>query len=104
MVPTAMMAPWPGIRRGTEPSVPTVPGLVSEMVVPSKSSSVSLLLRARATMSSNASMYCAKLSESAFLTLGTLSERVPSLPATSTAMPILTCSRTARKGWPWVSA
>ena len=37
MAPVAMMAPWPGISRGTEPSVPTVPGLVSEMVVPSKS-------------------------------------------------------------------
>ena len=48
MVPVAMMAPWPGISRGTEPTVPTVPGLVSEMVVPSKSCTVSLLLaRAR---------------------------------------------------------
>ncbi len=31
MAPVAMMAPCPGMRRGTEPMVPTVPGLVSEM-------------------------------------------------------------------------
>ncbi len=33
MAPVAMMAPWPSIRRGLEDMVPTVPGLVSEMVV-----------------------------------------------------------------------
>ena len=69
------MAPWPGIRRGTEPSVPTVPGLVSVIVVPSKSSMVSLFARARVTMSSNASTYWAKFSAPASLILGTLSER-----------------------------
>ncbi len=37
MAPTAMMAPCPGTRRGMEAMVPTVPGLVSEMVVPWKS-------------------------------------------------------------------
>ena len=37
MAPTAMIAPWPTIRRGMEAMVPTVPGLVSEMVVPWKS-------------------------------------------------------------------
>jgi hypothetical protein len=31
------MAPCPGIRRGFDATVPTVPGLVSEMVVPWKS-------------------------------------------------------------------
>ena len=42
MAPAAMMAPWPGISRGLEDMVPTVPGLVSEMVVPWKSAGVSL--------------------------------------------------------------
>ena len=52
MAPVAMMAPWPGIRRGTEPTVPTVPGLVSEIVVPWKSSTVRRPVRARAIRSS----------------------------------------------------
>ncbi len=50
--PTPMIVPWPCIRRGTECTVPMVPGLVSEIVVPAKSSTVSLLPRARRTMSS----------------------------------------------------
>ena len=41
IAPTPMMAPWPRISRGTEWLVPIVPGLVSEMVVPWKSSTVS---------------------------------------------------------------
>ena len=52
MAPTPMMAPWPGMRRGTECSVPIVPGLVSEIVVPWKSATVSLPLRALRTTSS----------------------------------------------------
>ena len=40
-----------GISRGTDPIVPTVPGFVSEIVVPSKSAIVSLLSRARFTKS-----------------------------------------------------
>ncbi len=47
-----MMAPWPFMRRGTEWTVPMPPGLVSEIVVPWKSSTVSLLARALRTMSS----------------------------------------------------
>ena len=52
IAPTPMMAPWPAMRRGTECTVPMVPGLVSEMVTPEKSSAVSLPSRARRTMSS----------------------------------------------------
>ncbi len=52
IAPTPMMAPWPFISRGTEWLVPMVPGLVSEMVVPWKSSTPSLLLRALTTMPS----------------------------------------------------
>ena len=47
-----MMAPWPLMSRGTECTVPMVPGLVSETVTPAKSSAVSLPSRARRTMSS----------------------------------------------------
>ena len=41
-----MIAPWPGIRRGTECMVPIVPGFVIETVVPAKSSTASLFVRA----------------------------------------------------------
>lgn len=41
MAPTPTIVPWPAWRRGTEWLVPMVPGLVSEMVVPAKSSAVS---------------------------------------------------------------
>ncbi len=43
--PTPMMAPCPGMSRGTDWTVPMVPGLVSVMVAPAKSSGVSLLER-----------------------------------------------------------
>ena len=52
IAPTPMIVPWPCISRGTEWTVPIVPGLVRLIVVPAKSSTVSLLLRARRTMSS----------------------------------------------------
>ncbi len=38
IAPTPTIVPWPAVRRGTEWFVPIVPGLVSEMVVPEKSS------------------------------------------------------------------
>ncbi len=50
--PTPMMAPWPGMRRGTERSVPMVPGLVRVTVTPAKSSTVNLLVLALRTSSS----------------------------------------------------
>ena len=68
------------MRRGLEDMVPTVPGLVSEMVVPWKSAGVSLARRARATRSSKAVTYSWKLSAPAFLMLGTMRLRAPSLP------------------------
>jgi hypothetical protein len=52
IAPTPMIAPWPCMSRGTECTVPMVPGLVSEIVVPAKSSTVSLPLRAFLTISS----------------------------------------------------
>ena len=52
MAPTPTMQPWPATSRGTECSVPIVPGLVSVIVVAAKSSTASLPLRARRTTSS----------------------------------------------------
>ncbi len=52
IAPTPTMQPWPGISRGTECTVPIVPGLVRLIVVPAKSSTVSLPVRALRTMSS----------------------------------------------------
>ncbi len=52
MAPTPMMQPWSGMSRGTDCTVPTVPGLVSVAVVPMKSSGVMPPDRVRRTMSS----------------------------------------------------
>ncbi len=49
-----MIAPWPGMSRGTERSVPMVPGFVRVTVTPAKSSTVSLLVFALRIISS----YC----------------------------------------------
>ena len=95
-----MIAPWPGMSRGTEAVVPRVPGFVSETVVPSKSDSLSLPVRARVTTSSAAATNSAKLIVSTPLTLGTRSVREPSGFATSTARPKRTSSRRTRAGSP----
>jgi hypothetical protein len=52
IAPTPMIVPWPVISRGTECTVPIVPGLVRLIVVPAKSSAPSLPCRARRMMSS----------------------------------------------------
>ncbi len=52
IAPTPMMVPWPFISRGTECTVPMVPGLVRLRVVPAKSSAASLPARARRMTSS----------------------------------------------------
>ena len=98
--PVATISPWPGIRRGADELVPTVPGLVSESVVPMKSSGEIVPLRARATRSSKAATKSAKPSELAFLMFGTSSVREPSFFCTSTATPSRTSSRCTRVGWP----
>ena len=102
--PVATIRPWPGIRRGAEAVVPTTPGLVSDTVVPMKSSGEIVPLRARATRSSNAFRKAAKSSLLASLMLGTSSVRVPSFFCTSTASPSRTASRWMRCGWPSSSA
>jgi hypothetical protein len=50
--PVATISPWPGMRRGADEVVPTVPGLVRDTVVPLKSSGEMAPLRARLTSSS----------------------------------------------------
>ena len=52
IAPAPTIAPCPRINRGTECTVPMVPGFVNEIVTPEKSSAVSLPSRARRTMSS----------------------------------------------------
>jgi hypothetical protein len=52
IAPTPTIAPWPTDSRGTEWLVPSVPGLVRLIVVPAKSSAVSLPSRALRTMPS----------------------------------------------------
>ena len=92
------------MSRGAEAVVPTVPGLVSETVVPLKSSGLIAPLRERATWSSNAFRKPAKSSLFASLMLGTSSVRVPSFLWTSTAIPSRTASRWMRWAAPSSSA
>ena len=91
-----MITPWPGMSRGADEVVPTVPGLVSETVVPMKSSGEIVPLRERATSSSKAFRKAAKSSLPASLMLGTSRVRLPSFFCTSTAMPRRTWSRWMR--------
>ena len=100
IAPTPMIAPWPFIRRGTEWLVPMPPGLVSEIVVPWKSSTPSLLSRALRTMSSYAVQKPAKSIVSAALMLGTSSVREPSGFGTSIARPRLMWAGVIRLGLP----
>ena len=98
--PTPMIAPWPDISRGTEWTVPIVPGLVKVIVVPWKSSTASLLLRALRTTSSYAVQKCVKSIASVDLMLGTSSVRLPSGLAKSIARPRLMCAGVIRVGLP----
>ena len=43
--PTPTIRPWPGMSRGTDCTVPMVPGLVRLTVTPAKSSGLSLFER-----------------------------------------------------------
>jgi hypothetical protein len=92
------------MSRGAEDVVPTVPGLVSDTVVPRKSSGEMVPLRERVTRSSKALRKPAKSRVLASLMFGTSSVRVPSLRCTSTAMPRRTASRWMRWGAPSNSA
>jgi hypothetical protein len=93
MVPTPTMTPWPGMRRGTDWTVPMVPGLVSVKVTPAKSSGVTLLRLTLPISSSYRAWKAAKSSVSASLMHGTNRVRLPSDLATSTARP--------RPTWGW---
>ncbi len=92
------------MSRGTEWTVPIVPGLVSEIVVPWKSSTPSLPPRALRTISSYATQNSRKSRVSASLIDGTRSWRLPSSFCTSIARPRPTCSGLTRTGLPSTSA
>ena len=79
IAPTPMIVPWPGISRGTEWTVPMVPGLVREIVVPAKSSTASLPARAWRTIVLVGRQNWRKSIVSASLMVGTRSWRAPSL-------------------------
>ncbi len=79
------------MSRGTECTVPIMPGLVIDAVVPAKSSGEILLPRTFTMRSSYARQNPAKSRVSASFTLGTSSECVPSRFCTSTARPRFTC-------------
>ena len=65
------MTPCPGISRGTDCTVPIVPGLVRVIVVPGKSSTVSLFVRALRMRSSYAATNRRSRCLSACLMFGT---------------------------------
>ena len=81
-----------------------VPGLVSEMVTPLKSSAVSLPSRARRTMSSYAAMNWPNCIVSQRLMAATTSWREPSLFCRSMARPRLVCAGVTAVGLPSTSA
>ena len=90
IAPTPTMQPWPAISRGTECSVPIVPGLVRLIVVSAKSSTASFHDLALRIRSSYAIQNCRKSIVSVFLMLGTSSCLVPSSLRMSMARPRLT--------------
>ena len=94
------MKPWPGINRGTECTVPIIPGLVIVPVVPAKSSTEIWLVRILRMSSSYALQNAAKSIVSAALTFGTMSVREPSRLCWSTASPRLMCSWRTTTGLP----
>ena len=99
-----MIAPCPAISRGTECSVPIVPGLVSEMVVSWKSVACRVPFRARRTTSSYAAQNFEKSRSSTCLILGTRSWREPSALDTSIAIPRLMWGGVTTKGFSSSSA
>ena len=80
--------------------MPIVPGLVSDSVVPAKSSTVSAPVLAFRTMSSYADQNCAKSKFSHPLIEGTNNCRYPSAFGKSIAIPKLICSGCPIAGFP----
>src|SRR2546423_647848 len=103
IAPVAMIEPWPFMRRGTEATVPMVPGFVSVMVAPAKSSGRSLLPRAFSMSDSYVAWKVAKSIRSACLMTGTTRARLPSFFSTSTARPRFTPCGSKRCGFPSTS-
>ena len=88
-----MMKPWPGMSRGTEWTVPIIPGFVIVPVVPAKSSGVSLFVRTLRISSSYAREEAGEVERRRrALMFGTSSVREPSGVRTSTASPRFTWS------------
>src|SRR5436853_564879 len=79
IAPVAMIEPWPFMRRGTEATVPMVPGFVKVIVAPAKSSGTSLLMRALSTSVSYVAWNVAKSIPSACLMTGTTKARRPAV-------------------------
>ncbi len=98
-----MMAPCPGMRRGSEDVVPIVPGFVSEIVVPANASGSIAPFRALETSASNSARNVPNAIFSAPLMFGTRSEREPSFFVMSIAMPRFTAGFLMRAGFPSAS-
>ena len=95
------MTPWPGISRGTDCTVPIVPGLVSVTVAPAKSSAVSLLALDLADELLVGGREAGEVERVGVADApGTTSVRLPSAFSTSTARPRLTCSLRTTRGLP----
>ena len=104
MLPTPTMTPWPGIRRGTDWTVPMVPGFVMLTFAPWKSATVSLLPFTLRMRSSYATRNWPNVMVSAALSTGTTRLRVPSPLSTSTARPTFTWGLRTIWGLPSASA
>ena len=99
-----MIVPCPRMRRGTDAAVPRPPGLVSEMLAPTRSSAPSVFVRAFSTSASYAETKAANGIRPASEITGTISVREPSRFSTSTASPRFTCPSRTRWGFPSISA
>jgi hypothetical protein len=103
MAPTPTITPWLGMSRGTDCTVPMVPGLVSVTLPPAKSSGLSLFDRTLRIISSYEPQKPRKSWVSASRITGTSSVRLPSDFSTSTASPRLTCWWRTIRGLPTAS-
>jgi hypothetical protein len=103
MAPTPTITPWLGMSRGTDCTVPIVPGLVRVTLTPAKSSGLSLLDRTLRIISSYDPQKPRKSWVSASRMTGTSRVRLPSDFSTSTARPRFTCSWRTTRGLPSAS-
>ena len=103
MAPTPMMAPWPGMSRGTDCTVPMVPGLVRVTVAPAQVVGGQLVGPDLVDQLLVGVDEAGEVEGVGLLDDGTMSEREPSDFSWSTAMPRATWGWRTMRGLPSAS-